>query len=172
MSKYDLVPANLSGWSAYRLFKSRNLWRKRIRPDTLQRYEGRCADCKKELPERFQCNEIWEYRDAERAAILTGFESLCDNCHWAAHIGLSREMDEPYPGLFDRAFVRYCDNNGFTPEQAEHEIARSIVKRNQRSIIPWRVIVAPDLLKSYPELRELERDLSVEIAGRESQAAS
>src|SRR5947209_3064991 len=135
MSKHDLVPANLSGWSAYRLFKSRSLWRKRIRPDTFQRHQGRCADCNKEL-ERFQCNEIWEYRDAEQLAVLTGFEALCDSCHWAAHIGLSREMDEPYPGLFDRAFIQYCINNGLTHEQAEHEITRSIIKRNQRSQIP------------------------------------
>src|SRR5258708_5589436 len=113
MSKYDLVPANLSAWSAYRLFKSRSLWRKHIRLDTLKQHNGSCVDCKKPL-DRFQCNEVWEYRDAERLAVLIGFESLCDDCHWAAHIGLSGKMDEQYPGLFDRAFSQYCANNGFT----------------------------------------------------------
>ncbi len=170
MSKHELVPANLSHWSAYHLFKNRSLWRKRIRFDTLQQHEGRCADCRQDL-ERFQCNEIWEYRDTERLAVLVGFESLCDSCHWSAHIGLSREMDEPYPGLFDRAFLQYCANNGFTAAQAEQEIVLSIVRRNQRSDIPWKVVVAPALLKAYPELKELERDIASEIE-QKAQAAS
>jgi hypothetical protein len=38
---------------------------------------------------KVECHEIWEYNDETRVQKLTGFISLCPNCHMVKHAGLA-----------------------------------------------------------------------------------
>jgi hypothetical protein len=147
----DLVPAPLWGRSAYNMFGGRSIWRKQIRGDALAEANNRCHVCGASEGRLF-CHERWQYDDKKATATLTGFEIHCGNCDLVAHPGRAMSI-----GYGEVMIAHLCTLTGWKPKKAVAAVKQAMDTWSVRSGKNWRIIVAPALLKKYPELAALPR---------------
>lgn len=144
----ELVPRCLFGRSAYRMLGKRKAW-KNIQQDARITADHCCVTCgsnKRQL----SCHEKWDYDDSKATATLVGFEINCQSCHMVSHAG--RAMAH---GFENELITHLCQMNQCTEAEAHGMIDAAMVQWRKRNERDWKIIVAPAMLKMYPELAGL-----------------
>lgn len=142
-----LVPQPLWGISAARLLAGAR-W-KRIRADAMEAAGGACVVCGVTREKGMIGDEEWEYADG--IATLTGVRVVCPDCNAVTHIGSTGAR-----GYGDVAREHMCRINAMKPAEADQIIEASFQQWRERSLLDWRIVVAPDLLARYTDLAILE----------------
>jgi hypothetical protein len=133
------------------MFGSRAIWKKHIRGNAMVEANNRCVGCGAGEGRLF-CHEKWTYDDKKGTATLTGFEIHCGNCDLVAHPGRAVNM-----GYGDVMLSHLCTLSGWKPKKAATAVVQAMALREVRSEKDWGIIVAPVLLKKYPELTALPK---------------
>ncbi len=153
-----LVPKPLWGKNAHQLFGRRALW-KQMRSDALEAARHTCEVCSNAPSpihgDPLTCHEVWHYDDKRGVATLTRLKIHCGKCDSAVHMG----MAAAYGGL-DTAVAQLCKVNEIGPEEAKQLFAAEMILWRKRSKKKWRVAVAKPLLKRYPQLADLENEIT------------
>jgi len=90
--KIELVPRPLWGKSLAALARKNNSFHSRwqaIRQKEFTRTRSKCESCGGEAR---SLHEIWEYDDTKHVQCLAGFETVCDVCSLAQHMGRAGEI--------------------------------------------------------------------------------
>jgi hypothetical protein len=151
----ELIPGDLWGRSAYKMFAGRGIWTKKIRPDALAKASNACEICLKKGG-RLICHDKWRYDDKRATARLIGFEIHCGDCDAVTHLGRMMQVGDSEDVII-AAVIHMCNVNGFETLTATrilrdpHEIWE---KRNKKK---RKIEVDLALLKLYPELEALPR---------------
>ena len=143
-----LVPKPLWGINAHDLL-AWETWQ-RIRRDTFARDNHLCVICEQQLP--LECHEVFSYNDNAGIAVLEKLESRCAECHACNHLGRLRKRS---PDKFQHALVRIGRLNKMRPAEVIL-LVKNAFRVHSTQTRPWDLKVAPDLLRSYPELALLE----------------
>ena len=145
-----MVPSDLWGRSAYRMLGGKAAWRKQIRPDALAKAKDQCETCG-ESSGSLICHDKWVYDDKKAIATLSGFEIHCRGCDSVTHIGRMVAIGaDPTP-----IFEHLCRVNKCKFQEAVTTIDDAAVLWEKRDKKKWKIVVAPALLKKYPELAAL-----------------
>jgi len=143
-----LVPKPLWGINAHDLL-AWETWQ-HIRRDTFAQDNHVCVICEQQLP--LECHEVFSYDDTAGVAVLEKLESRCTDCHACNHLGRLRKRN---PDEFRHALVRIGRLNKMKPEEVVLLVKEAFRLHSTRTK-SWELKVAPDLLRSYPELARLE----------------
>src|ERR1039458_2547351 len=154
----ELVPSPLFDKSVHDLFKNDKRW-KRIRDATRSKVDNRCSACGTQ--NNPHCNEVWKYRDDGNIGVaeLVAFEILCRDCHSAHHIG--RVIALRNRPILDKVLAHLAGVNGISLEEASILVDTSLRTHSERSKQAWMVVVAPDVLALYPDLRVVNTGASM-----------
>jgi|ERR1700733_1696843 len=150
----ELVPIDLWRRSAYRMLGGRVAWRKKIRPDALNKAEDRCETCGAK-DGRLTCHDKWSYDDKKATATLVGFEIHCANCDSITHFGRLFKAGGITEEVMMSLMIHLCRVNDCKTRDALNILREATELWENRSKKKWKVAVAPALLKKYPELEGL-----------------
>lgn len=149
----ELVPSNLWGRSASKMLKDKAAWKKKIRPDAIEKAGNHCEICGA-VDNGLICHDKWSYDDESLTATLVAFEIHCKACDLVCHFKRMMQVADKEAVLL-AAVKQLCAVN-----KCGEKVAVAILltadetwtKRNQNK---WSVAVHATLLKKYPELEGL-----------------
>jgi hypothetical protein len=149
----ELVPRDLWGRSAFQMLKGKTAWTKKIRPDAISGAGNQCQICADNAGV-LVCHDKWKYDDKTRIATLIGFEVHCRTCDAVTHVGRAAQIRDHEQVLMEAVTI-LCKVNECKSPVAVKIIADALDLWMKRSEKRWKIVVAPKLLKTYPELEGL-----------------
>jgi len=160
MLKPALVPRPLWGRSVYNRLP-RKQWES-LRRTVLAAAANTCTHCSMQYDSHMVCHEVWAHDDLKHVATLKGFEIVCRDCDSVGHLGKSlliggKKGDKGTADRGAQAVAHLMSVNGITKKQANQLIDEAFGKWMERSRHKtWAVEIAPELIKQYPVLSDLE----------------
>jgi hypothetical protein len=143
----ELVPEPLWGRNVRRAL-GKSQWARRIRKIVLDESGGGCDICGASYEKGMICHEVWHYDDTNRAAILTDFRIICQDCNLATHVGKAQKL-----GRLKEAISQLSRVNGISSEEARRLVDAAHSEWTRRSRVKvWEVNIDPDLKERYPAL--------------------
>lgn len=94
----------------------------------------RCEICGDRGNPHLEAHERWDFDDTWCVQRLAGLIALCPPCHKAHHLGLAKRI-----GLFDAAFEKMKEVNGWSDRQTHEAIFKARALANERSRFAWHV---------------------------------
>jgi hypothetical protein len=134
-----------------------------LRHKVYQEANHKCEICQGVGPNHpVECHEVWDYSDELNIQKLTKLISICPQCHFVKHIGLTYMRGKEYG---DIAYKRFHDINELTGQEAKLFYGLYRQQWQQRSVKDWKLDVS--LLFQYDidivqtKFKELDRKLFV-----------
>lgn len=81
---------------------------------------------------KVECHEIWDYNEKTRVQKLTGFISLCPNCHTVKHAGLAFIQNKQ-----DLVYKQLVKVNGYETSDAHQDLKEAFDTFRERSQYSW-----------------------------------
>ena len=134
----ELVPST-SWYSNVRSNVSKNKW-DTIRKRSYKKANYKCEICgdngrNQGVKWPVECHEIWDYNEETKIQKLTGFISLCTNCHKTKHAGLAIFVNNEK----DLVINQLMKVNEISKKEAEHHIEESFKLWERRNQYEWKL---------------------------------
>ena len=131
--KMELVPESC-WWSNVRNNINKEDWNL-IKKDTHIKPGYKCEICGETGDEwPVECHEKWEYNNEDRIQKLTGFISLCPNCHKVKHMGHTQILGRNFQ---IEAMKRFMNINSLSKKDARLYYDYAFQEWRERSKIGW-----------------------------------
>ena len=110
----ELVPGPQWDLSLRKLLP-RKIWNE-IRNEIIEKQGRKCQICGS-TEGRMSLHEIWEYDDEKHVQTLTGFQLLCNLCHFVKHIGFAGILAREGKLDYDEVVKHFCRVNNCSVEE-------------------------------------------------------
>ena len=130
----ELVPKTC--WSeSLRNSMRRKRWDK-FRKQVIEQAGGKCQLCGS--TDKLHCHEIWNYSDKARIQRLIGFQTVCNMCHFAKHIGLAQRLSTQGYLDFDAVVNHFLKVNKVKNSVFEEHLLQASRLWKKRSKCKWK----------------------------------
>lgn len=133
----ELVPGPSWHISLYTMIP-RSAWKK-IRKETLDRFDHGCGICGVKDLSPLTCHEIWKYDDKHHIQRLTAFIVLCELCHLIKHLGLAGILAEKGKLDYDRLVDHFMKVNACNRKEFLKHKEKMFHQWKKRSQHEWIV---------------------------------
>lgn len=123
----DLIPETSWCSSLANMLSARS-WK--LLRDVVIAVAGGCEDCG--AREKIECHEVWSYDEERGIQKLTGFRSVCKDCHETYHLGYASVRDR-----YEVAFRRLVTINRILKHEEEEFEEEIFSKFLRRSDLEW-----------------------------------